>query len=144
MTLQHLLVFAPTRQAASETFVRANLTGLPFEVEAYFGDERPLKQPARLGYGLAVLVSKVFTRVGLLRLAGWPAAVVARRLIARHRPDLVLVEFGFHAVRVMEAAPAMGAIGGAFPRFRPLGAQQAGGLTRSLPPVDGFGVWAGL
>ena len=108
MTLQHLLVFAPTRQAASETFVRANLTGLPFEVQAFFGDERPLKQPARLGYGLAVLVSKVFTRVGLLRLAGWPAAVVARRLIARHRPDLVLVEFGFHAVRVMEAAPAMG------------------------------------
>ena len=108
MTLQRLLVFAPTRQAASETFVRANLKGLPFEVQAYFGDERPLNQPARLAYGLAVLASKVFTRVGLLRLAGWPAAVVARRLIARHRPDLVLAEFGFHAVRVMEAAPAMG------------------------------------
>ena len=29
MTLQRLLVFAPTRRAASETFVRANLAGLP-------------------------------------------------------------------------------------------------------------------
>ena len=107
MTLQRLLVFAPTRRAASETFVRANLVGLPFEVQAYFGDERPWNQPARLAYGLAVLLSKACTRLGLLRLAGWPAAVVAQRLIARHRPDLVMAEFGFHAVRVMEAAPAM-------------------------------------
>ncbi len=107
MTLQRLLVFAPTRRAASETFVRANLEGLPFEVQAYFGDERPWNQPTRLLYGLAVLVSKACTRLGLLRLAGWPAAVVARRIIARHRPDLVLVEFGFHAVRMMEAAPSM-------------------------------------
>ena len=107
MTLQRLLVFAPTRRAASETFVRANLVGLPFEVQAYFGDERPWNQPARLAYGLAVLLSKACTRLGLLRLAGWPAAVVAQRLIAHHRPDLVLAEFGFHAVRVMEAAPAM-------------------------------------
>ncbi|MGC6482627.1 MAG: glycosyltransferase [Synechococcus sp.] len=107
MTLQRLLVFAPTRRAASETFVRANLAGLPFEVQAYFGDERPWNQPARLAYGLAVLLSKVCTRLGLYRLAGWPAAVVARGLIARHQPDLVLAEFGFHAVRVMEAAPVM-------------------------------------
>ena len=107
MTLKRLLVFAPTRRAASETFVRANLAGLPFEVQAYFGDEYPWTQPARLAYGLAVLCSKACTRLGLLRLAGWPAAVVARVLIARHRPDLVLAEFGFHAVRVMEAAPVM-------------------------------------
>ena len=78
MTLQRLLVFAPTRRAASETFVRANLAGLPFEVQAYFGDEYPWNQPARLAYGLAVLCSKACTRLGLLRLAGWPAAVVAR------------------------------------------------------------------
>ena len=103
MTLQRLLVFAPTRRAASETFVRANLAGLPFEVQAYFGDELPWNQPARLAYGLAVLLSKTCTRLGLLRLAALPAACVARLLIARHRPDLVLAEFGFHAVRVMEA-----------------------------------------
>ncbi len=107
MTLQRLLVFAPTRRAASETFVRANLAGLPFEIQAYFGDEYPWNQPARLAYGLAVLCSKACTHLGLLRLASWPAAVVARVLIARHRPDLVLAEFGFHAVRVMEAAPVM-------------------------------------
>ena len=107
MTLQRLLVFAPTRRAVSETFVRANLEGLPFDVQAYFGDECPWNQPARLAYGLAVLLSKACTRLGLLRLAGWPAAVVARGLIARHHPDLVLAEFGFHAVRVMEATPVM-------------------------------------
>ena len=107
MTLRRLLVFAPTRRAASETFVRANLTGLPFEVQAYFGDEQPWDQPARLAYGLTVLVSKVCTRLGFLRLAGWPAAMVAQALIARHQPDLVLAEFGFHAVRVMEAPKAM-------------------------------------
>ncbi len=101
-------MFAPTRRAASETFVRANLAGLPFAVQAFFGDERPLQEPDRLAYGLAVWVSKVLTRLGLLRLAGWPAACVARSLIRRHQPDLVLAEFGFHAVRVMEAAADTG------------------------------------
>ena len=66
---QRLLVFAPTRRAASETFVRANLAGLPFAVSAYFGDEYPLHQPARLAYGLGVLMSKACTRMGWLRLA---------------------------------------------------------------------------
>ena len=104
MTLQRLLVLAPSRQAASETFVRANLAGLPFAISAYFGDERPLGQPWRLAYGGAVLVSKLLTRLGWLRLAGCPAAVVTKQLVLRHQPDLLLVEFGFHAVRVMEAA----------------------------------------
>ncbi|MBL6798428.1 MAG: glycosyltransferase [Synechococcus sp. BS307-5m-G39] len=103
--INRLLVFAPTRRAASETFVRANLEGLPCEVIAYFGDERPLMEPRRLAYGLAVLLSKVLTRFGCLRLAGWPAATVAKRLIQCHQPDLVMAEFGFHAVRVMEACP---------------------------------------
>ena len=104
MTLQRVLVLAPTRRAASETFVRANLAGLPFATTAYFGDERPLGQPWRLVYGVAVLISKVLTRLGWLRLAGWPAAVVTKLLVRRHQPDLLLVEFGFHALRVMEAA----------------------------------------
>ena len=72
MTLQRVLVLAPTRRAASETFVRANLAGLPFATTAYFGDERPLGQPWRLVYGVAVLMSKVLTRLGWLRLAGRP------------------------------------------------------------------------
>ncbi len=99
-----VLVLAPTRRAATETFVRANLTQLPFEMIAYFGDERPIGQPLRLSYGLAILASKVLTRIGLLRLATLPASLVAWWLIRRHRPDLLMVEFGFHAVRVMEAA----------------------------------------
>ena len=104
MTLKRLLVFAPTRRAASETFIRANLRGLPFEVQAFFGDELPWRNPERLAYGLAVVLSKILTRLRLLRLAGLPAAAVARLLMARHQADLVLAEFGFHAVRVMEAA----------------------------------------
>ncbi len=105
---RRLLVFAPTRRAASETFVRANLAGLPFEVHAYFGDECPWRQPLRCAYGMAVWMSKVLTRLGWLRLAGWPAAFVAEVLIRRHQPDLVMAEFGFHAVRVMNAAAVTG------------------------------------
>ena len=40
---------------------------------------------------------------GWHRLASWPAACVAFLLIHRHRADVVLAEFGFHAVRVMDA-----------------------------------------
>lgn len=101
---QHkLLVLAPTRRAASETFVRANLQGLPFELTAFFGDERPLKSPWRLAYGLAILISKVLTRLRWFRLASLPAAIVTLGLIRQHRPKAVMVEFGFEAVRVMEA-----------------------------------------
>ena len=69
-----LLVFAPTRRAPTETFVRANLQGLPFEIIAYFGDEQPLSDPGRLAYGLAILVSKALTRFGFLRLASLPGS----------------------------------------------------------------------
>jgi glycosyltransferase involved in cell wall biosynthesis len=98
-----LMVFAPTRQAASETFIRANLAGLPFRIQAWFGDERPLVQPLRCLYGSAILLSKLLTRLRLLRLAGLPAAWVAWLLIRLDPPDVVLAEFGFEAVRVMEA-----------------------------------------
>ena len=101
--LGKLMVFAPTRRAVSETFIRANLAGLPFQVEAYFGDEFPLAQPLRCLYSAGIFCSKVLTRLGLMRLAGWPAAVVARWLIRLKQPDVVLAEFGFEAVRVMEA-----------------------------------------
>ncbi|WP_041426841.1 glycosyltransferase [Synechococcus sp. CC9311] len=101
---QRLLVFAPTRRALSETFIRANLEGLPFELSAYFGDEFQGKRPLALAYSFGITLSKVLTRLHLLRLAGLPASLVAWCLIQKHRPDLVLAEFGFEAVRVMEAA----------------------------------------
>ena len=98
-----LMVFAPTRKATSETFIRANLAGLPFRIQAWFGDERPLVRPLRCLYGSAILLSKLLTRLRLLRLAGLPAAWVAWLLIRLDPPDVVLAEFGFEAVRVMEA-----------------------------------------
>jgi glycosyltransferase involved in cell wall biosynthesis len=39
----------------------------------------------------------------MLHAASWPAAVIAWLLIRQYRPDAVLAEFGFEAVRVMEA-----------------------------------------
>ena len=99
-----LLVFAPTRRAASETFIRANLRGLPFRVHAYFGDERPPLQPLRCLYGVAVIISKALTQLGCLRLASCPAAFVALLIVRCHHPDVVLAEFGFHAIRVMHVA----------------------------------------
>lgn len=100
---QIVLVLAPTGQAITETFVRANLKGLPFKTVAYFGDERPLLKPCACLYGIAILVSKVLTRLRWLRIAELPAAFVAFGLIRLHRPNLVLVEFGFEAVRIMRA-----------------------------------------
>lgn len=99
----HVLVMAPTRRAISETFIRANLAGLPFSKTAVFGDELPLRKPLACMHGLAVILSKAFTRLGWLSLASLPAACTTWLLLQRHRPDVVLVDFGFHAVRVMEA-----------------------------------------
>ena len=98
-----LLVLAPTARATSETFVRANLKGLPFEMTAYFGDEFSISAPTRFLYSCSVGCSKLLTRLHCLRLACLPAALVAWGLIRRHRPNAVLVEFGFEAVRVMNA-----------------------------------------
>ena len=100
----HVFVMAPTRRAVSETFIRANLAGLPFRKTAVFGDERPLRKPLACIHGLAVILSKVFTRLGWLKVASLPAACTTWLLLQRHRPDVVLVDFGFHAVRVMEAS----------------------------------------
>jgi len=98
-----LLVLAPTRRAASETFVHANLKGLPFAITAFFGYEPPLGPPWRFPDGTASLISKVLTRLRFPWLATWPASWVTWALIHRYRPDAVMVEFGFEAVRVMEA-----------------------------------------
>ena len=98
-----LLVLAPTRRARSETFIRANLVGLPMRCIAYFGDEWPLLRPWQSLYATGIVFSKLLTRLGMLHAASWPAAFVAWLLIRRNRPDAVLAEFGFEAVRVMEA-----------------------------------------
>ena len=61
-----------------------------------------LSQPARLAYGFSVIIGKACHRlVATGRMAGSIGGVAVD---SRHRPDVVLVEFGFHAVRVMQAA----------------------------------------
>jgi glycosyltransferase involved in cell wall biosynthesis len=99
-----LLAFVPSARAPSETFIRANLRGLPFETIAYFGDDLSWRRPAQGAYALAVLLSKLLTRAGLRRAATLPPSLVAWALCRRHRPDALIAEFGFHAVRVMEAS----------------------------------------
>ena len=106
-----VLVFAPTRRSPTETFVRANLARLPLPQIAYFGDEfgfasdLPLqRRPGQWAYGCAVLFSKICTRLGWQRLATVLPSLVAWGLIRVHQPDVLLAEFGFHAVRMMDAA----------------------------------------
>ena len=99
-----VLVFVPTRRSPTETFVRANLARMPLVQIVYVGDEfGRWNHPGQMTYFLAILMSKALTRLGWNRLASWPAACVAFVLIHLHRADVVLAEFGFHAVRVMDA-----------------------------------------
>lgn len=104
-----LLVFAPSRRRASETFIRANLRGLPCPTVVYCGDELPWRgSRLRLAYGLAILASKLLYRLGLQRAGTWLPSQVAIRICRVERPSVVLAEFGFHAVRIMELVPATG------------------------------------
>ena len=149
---ERVLVLAPTAHAASETFIRANLNGLSLDLTAYFGDDFPLHAPWRLVYGSAILLSKLFTRLHWLRLAGFPAACVAFALIRRHQPEVVMVEFGFEAVRVMEAcawsgvplvvhfrgsdASAQHRLGLLKKRYRRLLSMASGVIVKSRPMAD--------
>ena len=101
-----VMVFAPTRGSPSETFIRSNLAAMPLRQIAFFGDEYvgTSNSPGQMTYGVAIFLSKVCTRLGLQRLATLPSSFIVYWLIRWHRPDVILVEFGFHAVRVMDAA----------------------------------------
>ena len=147
-----LLVFAPSLRATSETFVRANLAGLPMCCTAYCGDEWPIHRPLQCLYATAIVFSKALTRLHWIRLASLPAALVAWLLIRRQRPDAVLAEFGFEAVRVMEAcawsgvplvvhfrgsdASAQARLGLLRGRYRRLLALAAGVIVKSRPMAD--------
>lgn len=103
-----VLIFAPTRRSPTETFIRANLEKLPMHKRVYFGDEYGLRargiDVGQFAYGLSILLSKLLTRLHLYRLATLPGSLVAFCLIHLHRPSVILAEFGFHAVRMMDAA----------------------------------------
>ncbi len=71
------------------------------DLTAYFGDERPLK--AAIGLWQFHLLQQIFHAFELAA-SGWLAcSLCGLALIRRHQPDVVMVEFGFEAVRVMEA-----------------------------------------
>ena len=101
-----VIVFAPTRCSPSETFVRSNLAAMPLRQIAFFGDEFAVisRRFGQSAYGVATLISKICTRLRLQRLSTFPTSLIAYWLIQWYRPDVILVEFGFHAVRVMDAA----------------------------------------
>lgn len=104
-----LLVFAPSRRRASETFIRANLQGLPCQLVVFCGDEWPPGLPSlRHAYAIAIFISKILFRLRLYRVGTWLPSRVAISICRAMRPDAVLVEFGFHAVRVMDLVPATG------------------------------------
>ena len=100
----HVLLMAPSRRAASETFIRANLSGFSFRKTVVFGDEYNSENLLLMAHSCAILLSKLLSRLGLLHAASVPAAITTWILVKYYRPNLILVDFGFHAVRVMEAA----------------------------------------
>lgn len=103
-----LLVFAPTRRSPTETFIRANLARMAMQKHAYFGDEFGFANGGlnlgQFAYGCSIVLSKLLTRLRCYRLATLPSSLVAYALIRWHRPRVILAEFGFHAVRMMDAA----------------------------------------
>ena len=116
---ERLLLLVPSLKAPSETFIRANAVGLPFDTVVVCGDEIPWRgPPLRTAYGLSILFSKICFRmapvlpkgIGLAvqRLGSWLPSQLMIRICRIEQPDLVLVEFGFHAVQVMELVPATG------------------------------------
>ena len=49
-----LLILAPSRRGATETFIRDSVERLPFKVNAYFGDEYLSLDIFRFLYGASV------------------------------------------------------------------------------------------
>ncbi|MCT0230402.1 glycosyltransferase [Synechococcus sp. CS-1324] len=116
---ERLLLLVPSLKAPSETFIRANAAGLPFDTVVVCADEIPWRgPPLRSAYGLSILFSKLCFRLApslpqalglaVQRLGSWLPSQLMIRICRVERPDLVLVEFGFHAVQVMELVPATG------------------------------------
>ena len=104
MYSRKILILAPSRKAISETFIRANLKELPFKKISFFGDEYDLDDPLKFIYGVSILISKLLTRLRLYKLSTLPSSVIVYLILKIYNPDLILVEFGFHAIRVMESS----------------------------------------
>ena len=116
---ERLLLLVPSLKAPSETFIRANATGLPFDTVVVCADEIPWAgPPLRTAYGLSIVVSKALHRLaptlpgclaGAVRRFGtWLPSLLVSRICRAEQPAVVLAEFGFHAVQIMELVPATG------------------------------------
>ena len=77
----HVLIMAPTRRAASETFIRANISGFPFRKTVVFGDEYNADNLLLKAHSCAILLSKLLSRLGLLHAASVPAAITTFILV---------------------------------------------------------------
>lgn len=104
MTRLRLLAFVPSWDSPTETFVRANLRGLPFETFAFYGDRLSVRRPFQALYACSVYISKILYQLGLKRIGTFPPSFVAWILCKRYRPNVLIAEFGFHAIRMMDAA----------------------------------------
>ncbi len=104
MTRLRLLAFVPSSNSPTETFVRANLRGLPFEIFAFYGDLFSPCHPLQALYALSVYFSKVLYHFGFKKFGTFPPSLVALVLCRIYRPNVLIAEFGFHAIRMMNAA----------------------------------------
>lgn len=104
MTRLRLLAFVPSSDSPTETFVRANLRGLPFEIFAFYGDLVFPCHPFQALYGSSIYFSKILYRFGFKKFGTFPPSLVAWILCQIYRPKVLLAEFGFHAIRMMNAA----------------------------------------
>ena len=77
----HVLLMAPSRRAASETFIRANLNGFSFRKTVVFGDEYNSDNLLLMAHSCAILLSKLLSRLGLLHAASVPAAITTWILV---------------------------------------------------------------
>jgi colanic acid/amylovoran biosynthesis glycosyltransferase len=116
---ERLLLLVPSLRAPSETFIRANATGLPFDTVVVCADEIPWSgPPLRTAYGLSIVVSKALHRLApalprclaqaVRRFGTWLPSRLVSRICRTEQPVVVLAEFGFHAVQIMELVPATG------------------------------------
>ena len=100
-----VIILAPSSKRLSETFIRANLIGLPFEITAYFGDAfGPLFSLAQNLYCLSTLFAKILYHFGFFKLGTFVHSLIVLFLVRVNKPDCIIAEFGFHAVLVMEIA----------------------------------------
>ena len=104
MTRLRLIAFVPSWDSPTETFVRANLRGLPFKIFAFYGDLFLFCHPLQTLYASSVYISKILYQIGFKKYGTFLPSFVAWILCKIYRPNVIIAEFGFHAIRMMNAS----------------------------------------